>query len=653
MSRDNGREKEDMIFSRMADLFDNRIPRQKTLPKFKHKKKKGDPVWEHDDSLFACLGLTKVGPQGKRGLKGDIGPTGLPGIDGKIGYTGPCGPIGYPGPCGKDGVIGPCGKDGVTGPCGKDGVTGPIGMTGPCGQDGQMGYTGPCGVTGPMGYGATGLMGPTGPMGLRGRSGESGKSGYDAVVNYDGEGDYTSIAEAFNAGEINVTVARGIYQETQDIRIPSGGSLYGVSPGAVIIDFGNSASSIIIDGSSRQESDGKVTVFNDSKAVKGIGTRFTNLQVSDYIKLGTSYYRIGGIINDTNLVLRFKYKGVSLINIEFVAQSMIMGCKISNIIVTNTASEGIKFNQCIGVSIREVLMEYCGDVTHPNLNIKCSAELSIIGLIVSASKNKGILIDSSSLISITTTLIKDCDGHGIYNKNSTDIIIDDSMVNQNNGNGIHIDETSSRINITDTILSQNKLSGMSSIFGSELIAISNCTCSGNGELGVNFLGINNMVENSVIKDNLLDGVLVGDSGSISNNNIVGNNKSGINSDNCNHCTITGNIIYNNLMYGVDCGLSNIISGNRIYNNMNGIIVKNNRNEVIISGNNLSDNGDTGIDIYSDDVVLTTNISFRHKYGIHIQSTANDTIVTSNNLKNNTINALLNSGVDTVSSSNKL
>lgn len=79
------------------------------------------------------------GPQGPRGLPGEIGPTGPQGPVGPQGPAGVSGAIGPAGPTGLTGAVGPAGPDGAAGATGADGPQGPAGPQGASGVDGRNG----------------------------------------------------------------------------------------------------------------------------------------------------------------------------------------------------------------------------------------------------------------------------------------------------------------------------------------------------------------------------------------------------------------------------------------------------------------------------------------------------------------------------------
>jgi hypothetical protein len=171
-----------------------------------------------------------------------------PGPEGPIGATGPTGPQGIPGTAvGK-------GDTGATGPQGETGATG-AGVTGATGPQGNTGPTGPQGNTGPTG--SQGNTGPTGPQGNTGPTGSQGPTGntltVDAVYGNDTLGaaspysePFLTIQAALNAASSgqNVVVRAGTYNEI--LTIPSGVSLTGEGPQAVVIQQLNVVSNTVL-----------------------------------------------------------------------------------------------------------------------------------------------------------------------------------------------------------------------------------------------------------------------------------------------------------------------------------------------------------------------------------------------------------------------
>jgi parallel beta-helix repeat protein len=118
---------------------------------------------------------------------------------------------------------------------------------------------------------------------------------------------------------------------------------------------------------------------------------------------------------------------------------------------------------------------------------------------------------------------------------------------------------------------------------------------------------------------------------ITDNNIISNNNSGIYLELCSNNIITGNNISNNLN-GIDLwSNSNTISGNKISNNMCGIDLYDS-NDNTITDNNISNNM-YGISFDdSNDNIITANNIMNGEYGI--LGSGNSNIITGNNITNN-------------------
>jgi len=108
---------------------------------------------------------------------------------------------------------------------------------------------------------------------------------HQVVVSNDpnNPGDYSSISEAFDAGEESVLVRHGIYYESSDIIIQDAGQLSGEIQGKTIIVF-TGPYSIKIDGSGGVKEDiGTISITHNTDIVTGVGTTFTNLSSEQFI----------------------------------------------------------------------------------------------------------------------------------------------------------------------------------------------------------------------------------------------------------------------------------------------------------------------------------------------------------------------------------
>jgi len=127
------------------------------------------------------LATVKDGPQGERGLPGDVGPQGERGLPGEQGLQGAPGERGAPGeqgPAGEQGLQGLSGERGLPGEPGVQGEQGPAGERGEQGPAGERGLQGEPGVQGEQGpAGEQGPQGEPGPQGTPGERGERGEAG--------------------------------------------------------------------------------------------------------------------------------------------------------------------------------------------------------------------------------------------------------------------------------------------------------------------------------------------------------------------------------------------------------------------------------------------------------------------------------------------
>jgi len=185
------------------------------------------------------------------------------------------------------------------------------------------------------------------------------------------------------------------------------------------------------------------------------------------------------------------------------------------------------------------------------------------------------------------------DGIAVYPLKQLSIISNNNI--KYSSYGIYLQGTSTRITISDNIISGNNFQGIF-LQGSDRNIISGNTITGNGDFGIT-LEVNSK-QNEII-DNIIDGNFGGIqlTGSSSQNNISGNliinsNMEGISIKGvlCVSNEITGNnITGNNAGIKISSGSKNIITSNNINdNNIEGILLSGS-NQNIVQMNNFMDN----------------------------------------------------------------
>jgi parallel beta-helix repeat protein len=470
---------------------------------------------------------------------------------------------------------------------------------------------------------------------------------FDAIVDARYNGDYISIAAAFADGHTSVYVRDGVYVETSDINLPSGGQLIGESQGNVkiVMPLGHS---VKIDGSNGvKESTGTISSTNGSQIIIGIGTTFTNLNVGNYILIGTNFYPIGAIADDVTIYLAFVYRGKNISDFPMMGLPMHTGCKISNIVVANGSGTGLYCRGISHCSIRGVAIINCAR----NVHIIDSGDSSFCEFICGFSGGIGITLENVHSVLCDTLEVYNSVSDGIKLTGTSSSNIFDSCPSTNNGGkGIHITGNIREITLTGAVIKHNGEEGIYSTSGSNKIVMVGCSIVANEGNGVDFSGLSNVITGNIIEANGKDGIIGGSDCVISGNQILNNAKHGVyHASGTNGCSISGNRIINNTTGGIDILTDNcVISNNIIDNNgVYGIEVSGSNNNMC--GNNISNNP-IGISVTStavDTLMMCNQVFDNTNIGLSIGTNAVLTFAGGNIIKNNTNSQITDNGINTV------
>lgn len=375
-----------------------------------------------------------------------------------------------------------------------------------------------------------------------------------SVVSSDG-GDYTSIATAFSK-ESCIYVKNGVYYETSDIVIPSFGKLIGESTGGVKIVLIGTAK-IIADGSGASETTGTISVSGTT--VTGTGTTFTNLSAGHYILLGTNYFEILSIETNTSLTLKTAYNGSTISGFPLKAQSMISGIVMENIIICNSATNGLKLKNVRHSAFSDLVITTCTN----NIEIEDCSDLSFNNIINYVGTN-GIKVTNSISMSFYTVNIFNFTNDGFHASGCENLVLN-SIATEGNNVGIYL--TNSDTLISNCMIRYNtdgiKLYSETNVSDSEITDNGKAiTCTGSiimcGNIMKNIIDIDSD-DNVISKNKITDGGLQVDG----NKNIITGNR-------IKDCTV-----------GLSCSGSNCIVKDNI-------LLDNTSNSITATGN-ISDN----------------------------------------------------------------
>ena len=307
----------------------------------------------------------------------------------------------------------------------------------------------------------------------------------------------------------------GLYIETQDIIIPNKVNIIGESGTNTVILL-NGSYSITLDATNGiKETSGTISYSNGSTLITGVGTTFTNLSPSEFIRLGTKYYEILSIADDTNLTLVETYIGKSFSSVSYVAQPMLTGNRIQNVIITGSTSTGLI---CRG--LRHFVFDSIWLKNNNNLTMDDCEEGSLNQIISEFSSNKGIYLNNC--ISVNLKSIDSCNNtnHGTEINNSINIMVTACNMSNNNGNSIFINGNSTDVGIMNCVFKNNIINGINIGSNANGVTISNCFLRYNGMNGIEISGHDNIISGNIIQSNVVDGIkiLAGSADNIINGN---------------------------------------------------------------------------------------------------------------------------------------
>lgn len=422
---------------------------------------------------------------------------------------------------------------------------------------------------------------------------------YDAIVAPAG-GDYTSVYDAFNDGNTTVFVRSGTYTETSTIVIPNGGRLEG--EGGSIINLSGGARIEVDASGGIEETAGTISVSTDSTTVTGSGTSFTNLSSGDYIRIGSMFFEIDSITNDTSLEVTEPYRGEAASGLSYLAQSMYTGVELRNFITINAVNEAIYLRAVLGLGISGVVTLSGSD---DGIEIINSYGIDIQACSSRNNDGNGFTITGCTKVTLeATTHADNNDGYGVLiNGDSMAIALSNSFFTNNGIDGISVSGNTDGCKINSCTSARNDQKGFNTDSTTAQTSISTCISEYNGDWGVDWDGDNNLITSSIVSFNGSGGIQGGNDAVISANHIEDNTGNGINLN-------SGDI-------------NNLISSNHIVGNTG-----------------------TGISVDTADNYITNNrIDDNGAYGINLTGTSSDNIISANKISGNTTADFQDTGTD--------
>lgn len=283
---------------------------------------------------------------------------------------------------------------------------------------------------------------------------------YDAVVDSGGNGDFTTLREACEAGRQSIFMRNGTYREPGMVRIPTKCTLQGESAGGVQILFNDGG---IVCGSigdamtsSNQTYDGTVTCDTPSFDVIGNGTNFTKFQSGYYITFGGHSFVIGTIIDDTHLTLTRQRVGAAVTDVEYTVRPYYVAVTIRNLTVVSGSSTALALVGLTQASVENVALK-CNNV---GLCVLSCSDISISQVASYDNDTNGVVIQNCCNISLSQISSKNNASSGVNIVKSHAIAIDRLDSSCNGLDGLSVDKHCSNVRVINSNMRYNYGAGV-------------------------------------------------------------------------------------------------------------------------------------------------------------------------------------------------
>lgn len=398
---------------------------------------------------------------------------------------------------------------------------------------------------------------------------EKGRGIYDAIVSPYDNANYSLISEAITAGHTNILVLHGTYVEPTGFNF-SGVSITGESGIGCIVYLAGQPASVRADASNGvKETAGTISIAKNSNEVVGVGTSFTNLNVGNFILIGTNYFGIAAITDDTHLTLVDTYVGAGMSSVIYTAQAMATGTHMSNILIVGSAISGLYMRGQRHFFIDSVAVKSCGN----GFEFVDCGDSSARQIIAETCGGHGVIINGC--VSMSFSVI---DSYGHPNDSLRMLGVNTSTVFANceltscGGIGLNVGGDTSDVAFTNCVIKYNGSDGIYTGVNCNTVAISNFVSCHNDGMGANILGPETKLSNGCACNNVGVGVFLGGVDASCIDIISKDNTDGIRVA-ANDCRISLNHCKGNSLDGlhIETGVVDTIAS---YNNLKGNVTNN-------------------------------------------------------------------------------
>ncbi len=322
-----------------------------------------------------------------------------------------------------------------------------------------------------------------------------------------------------------IQLTGGIYNLSSDLNIYSNISLNGIGSGGTVFDFGGGAFQIVAEGTN-EYSDGTIITASGVN-IEGDSTLWlTNASAGQGLFLGTRWYTIATVIDDTNLVLSEPYdNSVGSFPAPYLIATVISNIEITGVTVTNSTVTGISITDGRKVNLEEVQVLFCDK----GIGLYNCSEVSANLLECVANTGNGLEASGLGLCNWTSINNSGNGGAGLSLVNVGKFLMTPGDFEGNAGNGVSLTGVAN----ADLLIAANGNgdNGLEFITGCYNVNVYNISAVGNNNDGVTLTAsvINSKIINSNIQSNGGYGINIVDSSSVANilaTNILASNSSG-------------------------------------------------------------------------------------------------------------------------------
>jgi len=343
----------------------------------------------------------------------------------------------------------------------------------------------------------------------------------------------------------------GTYFTETSITVANSIKVIGVSESATIIDFQNSTTNRIIVAGTNLYTTGTVIAITSRVIITGSGTEWlANVSVGQNIFLGTKWYEIASVVNDTTLVLSTQegYTDDLVLPVSYRIATVAKDIDFENVKILNCdhASGALDYddarnitfrnvhsnNGVIGISFTncsEIATDSCFFIGNSNDGIEMTniGVLDIEGTISSGNGVNGWDINNckfgawyacvgvaNTQDGFNFTTLENCafvsctgsenSGHGMeFISDNDQVTIVSCTMRDNTGRGLLSTATTTDLSITSSTFVGNDSDGIELTATSDRNTITNCHFRNNGAFGIDIANSN--CDDNVISSNAFSG----------------------------------------------------------------------------------------------------------------------------------------------------